>query len=87
MSAKLQSGSNENIDDIYNRELLEEISEMRPSKRDIAVEIGLGLLSYTANPFVSSGVMVVDIGKEIKKYNDFSSHWLSFILHACQFVA
>ncbi|MHA2401687.1 MAG: hypothetical protein ACXADH_01750 [Candidatus Kariarchaeaceae archaeon] len=85
ISAELQTGNAGNVDAIYNQELWKELGEIAPKGRDIVLEIGLGAISFI--PIIGNVATVADIGKEIQKFNDFSKHWLSFILHAHQLVA
>jgi len=84
MSSKLQSDHTNEIDTLVIKELLKEIKEIAPDKKGICIEAALGGLSSIPIPFVSIITTFVDVGKELKKYDDFSKSWLSFILRSAK---
>lgn len=82
MNNKLQSDHSLEIDNLIFIELIEEIKEMAPSKKEIYIDLALGSLSFFPNPVLSLISTFADVGKEVKQYNDFSKSWLSFILRS-----
>ena len=82
MSKKLQSDRTLDIDTLVIMELMKEIKEIAPSKKGVIIEVTLGGLSSIPIPLVSIITTFADIGKELKKYNDYSKSWLSFILRS-----
>lgn len=51
--------------------LLKEIKEIEPSEKEICMEVVLVGLSSIPIPLVSIITTFTDVGKELKKYNDF----------------
>jgi len=82
ISSEIQSGSSLNVEALYNRELLEEIKEIAPSKRGISIDVCLGALSSVPCPPAGIVATIADIGKGLKEYSNFAANWLSFILRA-----
>lgn len=82
ISSKLQSESNVDIETLFTQELLEEVKEIAPTEKKIALDVALGALSTIPCPLVSVATTVADIGKELKEYRDFATNWLSFVLRA-----
>lgn len=82
MSIKLQSNRSLEIDAHVIKDLLKEIQEIGPNEKGICIDVALGGLSFIPIPFLSVATTFTDIGKELKKYDDFSKSWLSFILRS-----
>lgn len=82
ISSKLQSESNVNIEALFTQELLEQIKEIAPTGKKIALDVTLGALSAIPCPLVSVATTVADIGRGLKEYRDFATNWLSFVLRA-----
>jgi uncharacterized protein (DUF927 family) len=80
ISTKLQSDHTLEIDRLVFTELLKEIKEIAPNKKGVCIEAFLGTISSLPVPIVGQIATIADVGKELKKYDDFSRSWLSFIL-------
>lgn len=68
ISSKLQSESNVDIETLFTQELLEQIKEIAPTGKKIALDVALGALSAIPCPLVSVATTVADIGKGLKEY-------------------
>jgi len=82
INSQLQSESTYGIDQLFMKELLEEIKEVVPTRRNIALEASLGTLSLIPVPLIGIATTIFDVGKELKEYKDFATNWLSFVLKA-----
>lgn len=84
LSLKLQSGNNLNVEALFTHELLEEMRELAPNRKKVALATFLGTLSNVPCPVIGAITTIADIGKELREHRDFSSNWLSFILKASE---
>lgn len=84
LSIKLQSQADLNVEAIITQKLLKEIAELAPSRKRIAFNAFLGALSNLPFPLIGNTTTIAEIGKGLKKYKDFSSNWVSFILKATE---
>lgn len=82
IGSQVQSGTGLSIEALYNQDLLEQVEQIAPSKKKIALDVCLGALSSVPCPLVEVAATVADIGKALKEYSNFATSWLSFIIRA-----
>ncbi len=82
LSTKLQSENDLEIETLFAQELWQEIKEIAPTKKEVALDTTLGAISFIPCLPLNIITSATDFGKGLKEYRDFSSNWLSFILRA-----
>ena len=82
INSKIQLEGSSNIEELFNQELLNEVAEIAPTEKELALNVALGALSFIPVPLVSVAAEISDLGKDLKEYKDFAKNWLSFVLKA-----
>lgn len=82
INSKIQLEGSSNIEELFNQELLNEVAEIAPTKKKLALDVALGALSFIPKPLVSVVSEISDLAKDLKEYRDFAKNWLSFVLKA-----
>ena len=74
LSFKLKSGDYDDIDGIFANDFLKQIWEIVPSKKGIAFNAFLGLISNSPVPAIGQLTSIYDFGKQVKNYRKYSSN-------------
>lgn len=82
ISSMIQLEGSSNIEELFNQELLNEVAEIAPTEKELALNVALGAPHFIPIPLVSVAAEISDLGKDLKEYRDFAKNWLSFVLKA-----